>query len=220
MSSLDPRTHKVLLDSFRANRLAVVNIDLQPCFFPDDALCTSVKTLSSSLRQKTIDNIWVAYSGDKMEMSIGRTNVHSLTSEQHSGRNILNNVGAHEDDVVILKDEPSAFLRKDPPLHRHLMQTNKDTLLITGVTYNCCVGETIQDLILSDEYNVIAVGDCINIPIQTHSGYHCYARDLFNACAIRTHETGGTLMPRPVVGDRYQRRFHLTTSDLIINALA
>lgn len=217
---LDPRTRDVLFSAWKENRLLAVHIDLQPCFSPDKELCGAVHAFSSSLRSLNVENLWVGYAGNHMDMRNGRTTVKALETEQNTGRNILPNVGAAPDDYAVLKDQNSAMYHPAWPLHRHMHITGKDTILITGVNYDCCVGETIQDAILSDKYNVIAVGDCINIPVRTNSGFHCYARSIFNDCAGRAGELGIPPLPRAQIGDQYQRRFHLTTSSLIVSALA
>lgn len=219
MSTLHPSTHKVLMDAWRENRLAAVHIDLQPRFAPSPELCDAVRTLSRSLRSLNVENIWVAYASLYMEVRNGQTNVKDMKPEGWTGHNIMDGVGAYKDDTVIIKAHDSAFYSPSWPLHTHLQAGDKDTLLITGLHHDYCVGDTIKDGILSNHYNIIAVGDCINIPEQTNAGYHYYARWIAHGCHKREEEMRVYNVPRQQINQHYQNRFHIATSDLVIDAL-
>ncbi len=219
MSKLHPRTHETLLSAWRENRLAAVHIDMQRRFSPTEALCEAVKKLSTSLRALDVENIWVAYAYRNMKMQNARADVGHIAGECETGHNILDGIGADEKDPLIVKNHDSAFYLPSWPLHNHLQAKGKDTLLITGLHHDYCVGETIQDGILSNRYNIVAVGDCIDIPDQTNAGYHYYARWMAHNCQKREQRRGVYNLPREQIDEQYQNRFHIATSALIIDAL-
>jgi nicotinamidase-related amidase len=220
MSLLDPRTHETLLSAWRENRLLAVHIDLQGCFYPDDKVCAAIKNLSNSLRSLKVENAWVAYADESMRFKNGRTTVKYIEETKTLDRSILPKVGAQENEAVLLKHTNSALIAETTPLQKYLDENDKDTLLITGVNYDCCVGETIQDAILSGKYNIIAVADCINIPMQTRSGYECYARDIYIQTNNRAVDIGNASLPRSEIRSRYMNQFHVATSGIIVDALS
>jgi nicotinamidase-related amidase len=207
---------KLILDAYRENRLAHVNIDLQVGFKVDQALCDRVHTLSRDARSKNIPNIWVAAGLSRYDTNTPNflTDVKGTWGMSLPKGRIRNGLGAVHDDATIIKCHDSALYLPDCPLDRHLQDTGRDTFFIKGVYSLECVAETIRDAVLSNRYNVVAVGDCIDISNQSIEGYGSYSRWLETS----TIERNQNLRPDEIA-TLFADRFHMATSGFILETL-
>lgn len=215
MSLLHPRTHDVLISAWRENRLAAIHIDIQPDFEISPMLCRSINRLADSLRDLSVANIWVAYGDEPDQNKV--TTVGDVEAAKFDSGAIMPFAGAQDEEIAIVKTQASAFHFPTWPLHTHLQENNKDTILVTGVHHDCCVGHTIEDGILSNLYNIVAVYDCIDLP--EGSGPEIYARKFPNNCANRAEALRIYNVSRQQIAEQYQDRFHLATAPLILEAL-
>lgn len=199
---MTPETKALLLSAWRENRLAAVHIDLQEKFltFRDisQAAFQNTKPYAAALRAANIPNIWVAYPAWRnivpyVKATVGRFNDHMDRREKQDSISPM--VVASRDECIIVKRKSQALdLYEVMPLGRHLMETQKDTLLVSGVTALGCVGATIKQGLLRGTYTIFAVGDCMDLEQN------------FNFTAL---VTGGE--PNP--------RFHMAISKDIVETL-
>lgn len=220
MSLLHPRTHDVLLSAWRENRLAAVHIDMQYGFDIDGWVVQAVGKLSRAMRSLSVSNIWVAYSDATREKPLVITDVKGIGCAGLPRGRIRSGMGTVHDDAAVTKYHDSAFFAPDWPLHQVLQARGKDTILVSGVNDYYCVGETIQDGILSDKYNIIAVGDCINLTEQNTNGYQNYARWIAQETVNRDGYMKTYKLPVKQIQAQYRSRFHIATAPLILDALA
>ena len=84
-----------------------------------------------------------------------------ICSAGTAGAEFLDDLSPHADDAIVLKRRFSAFA--DTYLDAYLRRKSIKSLVIAGVTTNCCVESTVRDAVFKD-FHVVVADDCVAAP--------------------------------------------------------
>lgn len=166
-------------------KTAIVHIDDQNDFLHEDGVYAKkgidishmqrviepTKKLVELSRKHGISNIWTRH-GTRGSFDAGP--FHSLRPQLQEdglrqgtwGYEVIDNVGATDEDLFVEKTRLSAFFQTD--LEVVLRGLNVETVIITGVLTNQCVAATGKDAMFRD-FKAIVIEDCTGTTVP---GFH------------------------------------------------
>lgn len=148
---------QALLDSARAAGMLVIHVQAMYGLFYRGA--------GSPYRYKSEDTIegavWCASAADLEPAADGfDPAMVELCLDGTWGRDFVPGIAPLPGEKVITKHRYSAFA--DTPLDSLLRREGIDTLVLAGVTTNCCVESTARDAAMADYFTVVA-SDCVAV---------------------------------------------------------
>jgi isochorismate hydrolase len=163
--------------AYQEKRLVAIHTDLQVKTYSKHPIIhrayEQTEILSFIMREANIPNIWIAMHREKLSMAESFKSVseykdyiefkNEATNNRYESDHLSRLVGAHNDEIVIVKQRANALSFANPTNLEYLLDhMKKDTVLIGGVSAHCCVYRTLKEGAMAGKFNLIAVGDTID----------------------------------------------------------
>lgn len=191
---MDDNTRKMILTAWREDRLAAVHIHLQKmCYEPATARAFENSALAADFfRAQAIENIWAVapHHRDRKGMKEQTTSVSAFNGACKEDRNKLHVVvGADADETVVIRKSYSAFREgylDKPTIEKHLKDSGKDTILLTGVYADQCFQYSMEMAFHYTPFNIVALTDCTNEPREGYIAERLSRHPFHNNTRLRT----------------------------------
>ena len=132
-----------------------VEPDVSPLHIPGTLeIIPNINALAAAVRgaggvvawtRSTFPEDWTTRSYEQFGSPEWRDRIVADTVPGSFGHRIFDGMDVHDDDIVVNKNRPSAFIQGSSTLEAELRARDRDTLIITGTLTNACCESSARD---------------------------------------------------------------------------